>query len=659
MKLPTIRGTSAFGAVARRRLRALCDALARRGGAFGSSTETLDGYILRASKVSGRVAGQLLDIPHRIGWGGFIAAYHYPDAHASVQIVFPALQLPTRDALLVPAFGQALEANAETLERNRPNALVPPPKMFRYGTFPGAAAQHHRENAVRLGSLCYIESAIYMVATSQGKMQRDRWSNLSGSEGAMVECALYRLPAALGRFDEEGRAAYPAAHPDDTVSIQLTDAFVQSRIGARLVNRVSPPSTTATIDGNTVAGQRQLWCNGYALPWCTALAIHRASGIVRWFIATQVRRQVNFTDDQWGERSVYLLTLDVIGTGVEGEAAGAYLVHETERRNLTDSVAERRPYLDDASTLPIGHDGAWHRENNHTPWQLVQVSAAYIAAYAMFHVERVVEGVGAPYFTTEVILISTSTGAVAQTFRLLDAVPWTEAEGDDYLWSVGGAAPGEGYAEDATNGPHRAVFITRSRLAGRTHWAAVQVTIADGGASVAQQTFSTDFYLYGSGAVQNHHKVEYIGNGKYVFPASSFLSVQTPSAPDMLGDFYLAVYDSVAGTMVLGGQIEPAQLVYDASGGECPTVPGRPCCVQKELVDAAGEVIRPATVLATIGADTGIARGLTNEAGRTYISYDSCQTWHKVADIGSSTGVFYGGNPAFRPPLRQLVGGAA
>lgn len=133
--------------------------------------------------------------------------------------------------------------------------------------------------------------------------------------------------------------------------------------------------------------------------------------------------------------------------------------------------------------------------------------------------------------------------------------------------------------------------------------------------------------------------VRYIGNGRYVFPASDQTEVQ-PGVLNRLGDLVLMVYDSKDNSVaVLGAVLPDIQYRPNLYVGaiDCPVT---------ELAGEAG--VRPATILVTFG---GIAQGAAyvgeasvgTEAGETYISYDSGQTWSIMAEYGSPAGVYYCG----------------
>lgn len=63
MKLPTLRVLSASGLYLRGRLRAMCNSLGLRNVRSGSRSEIVDGYILRANAVNGKLHGLLIDPP--------------------------------------------------------------------------------------------------------------------------------------------------------------------------------------------------------------------------------------------------------------------------------------------------------------------------------------------------------------------------------------------------------------------------------------------------------------------------------------------------------------------------------------------------------------------------------------------------------------------
>ncbi len=139
--------------------------------------------------------------------------------------------------------------------------------------------------------------------------------------------------------------------------------------------------------------------------------------------------------------------------------------------------------------------------------------------------------------------------------------------------------------------------------------------------------------------------VRYIGNGKYMFPATDQATV-VDSEFNTRGDLVAMIYDSSTNELSVAGTVLPGpdyriQLYIGAL--DCPA--------PERVAD--GEVTRPATVILTFG---GIGQTVYDpgvEAGETYISRDSGATWTKMADYGSPAGAYYCGT-ALQPRTRNL-----
>lgn len=619
---PSIRAASGYAAVARRRLQVLCEALRRAPGTVGSKSEFFDGFLLRASKVAGRVTGTLVDVPHRIGWSGGVTADAYGATPAGLT-VYPYLAVPMRDVLLNAQLVGAFDSAP-----NLPPTLVNPPLAYFTGTIGGFNTASVHGNTARTGRNFLTHNWLSIFYQASNRIGVAAWDHLRGGDTLGVFCVADNLPAANGRI-EDGVVTNPSRTDIDAqVSLLVTEAFVTAQTGARMCCRYYLPTNPPTPP----TGPAEAFRNAQS-PWCAAIATHLAPGVMRWVVAVHVTRQDNEEADFLGERGVYIANLLVINDP-DVATPGAYLVGGYYRRNYLDGSTDRQPQFVEADPGP--GPGAW-APNTHIPYDLTFADADTTLVYGSFSVYR---DDGGTLYTAEIHRMSALTGALLATTRLADGVD-TDSADVVFANTLGVDSPGDGTA--VAIGCHP------------TAQAPFGVAVIDG-ASVAKEYYSPGFYHYGGGVGQTIGCVEYIGNGKYAFPVSSAM----PEAPSYSADWCVAVYDVAAKTLLLAGTIEPTRPLMNTAGGtwiQANIYTGRMCCVQAELADDDGEITRHATVLATIGPYGLTVGSLDGRAGRTYISYDSCATWHKVVDYGSPRGVVYGGNPAFRPAPRQIIRG--
>lgn len=131
--------------------------------------------------------------------------------------------------------------------------------------------------------------------------------------------------------------------------------------------------------------------------------------------------------------------------------------------------------------------------------------------------------------------------------------------------------------------------------------------------------------------------LRYIGNGKFLFTGTD---QYTLLGSIFQGDLVAMIYDVNANTVAMVGTIDPTIRGGLVSSNQ--RYMGHIACPVKELqVD--GEITRKATVIVTVGP-LGFIDGTSGaESGRTYISYDSGETWQQIASYGSPAGAHYCG----------------
>lgn len=614
---PSIRVGSGHAAVARRRLQALCEALRRAPGTVGSMAELFDGFLLRATKVAGRVTGTLVDIPHRIAWSGGVdaAAYGWPQAGL---VVSPYFEVVARDSLLTETdlFSDAL-----------PDKLLNGAAVYNTSSFGLFTAFSVLGNTDRtpLNFITHADTVALYTTVAKAINGVGAWDMLGPGDMILNACTARSIAQSHGSAAGGVASIEPLTSLNGRLGLGLTETTVTARTGARLCGRYYLPTTP----GDNPTAEAEQFRN-IQKPWCMAIARHREPGVMQWLVATHTTAQNNQVTDFYGERGVYIGTFVVVNNPAV-DTPGVYLMGDHHRRNLLDANVLRQPQFD--------ADGNEWRENYHVPYDLTFIDDTTALVYGAFYVRRVSEPEGAAvaYYSADLIRVDTETGTVISLVALADGVENSHAD-MVFANSVGIGSPGDGTA----------VAVGCHGTAGDS-WGVVRVA-ANG--AVTKSYFAPGFVHYGNGVGQTIGAVEYIGNNKYAFP----VSIAMGGPPDYVCDWSVAVYDAEADSLALAGTLEgPRALMVNNQWVSENLYVGRMCCVQAELADENGEITRHATVLATIGPYGLQATDKDNRAGRTYISYDSCQTWHLMINYGSPRGVVYGGNPAFVPEPRHLI----
>lgn len=159
----------------------------------------------------------------------------------------------------------------------------------------------------------------------------------------------------------------------------------------------------------------------------------------------------------------------------------------------------------------------------------------------------------------------------------------------------------------------------------------------DSTATLVLSTMIPQRYCLYADSNSRYECVKYIGNGKWVFPASNN-TVDDPGFIGLWGDLSIMQYDSNTNTVSLIGSPDPVPNQF----GERMHFGALDCPVQ-ELGDEDGVTTRPATILLTMGGLAQEAGRGGGEIGQTFISYDSGVTWFKIASYGSPAGARYCG----------------
>lgn len=584
---------------------------------YMSRNRTIDGFILKAQRVGDRATVHILDTPALVAIPG-----------RSLVGAPGSAYLPVHSPVVSLAAGRAGMLNPSGLPPASlyPSHLGSPPLPQLVG---GAIAPTASviENSVQ-PSLSPMPGLGPMVLTCQLHMPAaytvNPYAFVSRTNSSMV----YVLSVFAPRLARGTYAQSPSGWLVDGASVP-TDApwaFVvsdsvlfSSRRVLPFCKRVSPPPYNPSSPAGTLFDNAQL-------PW--GRAIYLGSGEVdgvpyyEVLVFVHVVTEMRNDDDRFGAKGLWVGRLRVRDPS-NANGVRALLLQSTQLDDTRlTSAPEMAPYLDTVADA--------YGTNNLYPAMPCLMNNGSVVAVVL-HGNR------------------TDLGAGATTYNSVYAYRWVNGS----LAKAVAAAPVEAF-EIATSGRrHDLSFPVGADTDGETVYAIFFSSDADYDESgdrtdetsldVVEVTPSGQSVVLSTLVPQRYCRnitnsrfgcVRYIGNGRYVFPASDQTEVQ-PGVLNRLGDLVLMVYDSKDNSVgALGAVLPDIQYRTNLYIGaiDCP------------VLEVAGEAgVRPATILVTFG---GIAQGAASvgtEAGQTYVSYDSGQTWSILAEYGSPAGVYYCG----------------
>lgn len=584
---------------------------------YGSKSEVVDGYILRGRRANVRFVAEVLDPPAWLVLVGPLIATPAADVADSL-----VQELPTgRDALrsgLAPAKQEIGDRYLVT----RPQGVL----SFGQSVIPPII------HPVRTNEVCY---RVPGIGTLQGvtRLFANQYFGVSPMafvdrtariryESRMLVPQLLRVQVDLvdGQWV---RTSIPggAAKPLGSLTVLIDDSFLRGLGALPFCMRQSPP---AYNPGSVAAGA----FSAAQAPWVDqAGELYQSedgSQVYRLTLWSQVVTEMLSDADMYGARALWFATVRVNLTAGTASLEQQFLL---DPRTETNPLRRPRPvdntYLYNAH-LRVG--GAVLNSGTLVVVDTYQALTDGLAEGTAMDAER----------RTSVDLLW-----VARAGQLLRRQTISEAvlTGDhDFKAPVG----------IATDGQEVVVFAFSTAFIDRPY--TLDIIVAN--ENTASVVFSEEVPFaqclglnspsyYTTGHAQNPqlwgtqgaggNQACYIGNGKYLFHISS----QTGGFGTLAaGNVAAAIYNRATNTVSVAGVIDPVV----APAADSVRHMGKPDCVVQETAN------RKATVIATKGAPGQVSGEPGVEGGKTWISYDSGETWELIADYGSPSGVVYSGN---------------
>lgn len=653
MKPPILRVLSASGAYLRRRLGALCNTLARQGPAFGASTQLLDGYLLKARKVSGRTTGYLLDMPVVIA---IDSGYTDAGGDSYAPITFA---LPTGRDAVSPTY-QALQADF----RAAPAFQLPHPA---FGYTNGATSSGIEHNVVRgniarsptEGVLIHTDAHLQNLATSTLTM--------AGRLDATCVAQVFFQHPVIGASKLVPAGAADTFEVVERGEVSATGLLHYFRItdnaytDKKMLTRVEVDGSEAPADLSGLNGgfnaQPPMWVRAAVGPGSLA-------GGYTYFVATRFTKQADPRD--YNGKDVLVVSKIEVERTPEGELALALSTF------FTIDMATMAGIMAPAVVVPPDTTYTYTGYNAIFPIGMAYLTDGNLACIVRMINHKVTSGHEYRYPYVMAFRINADTGAIAGgVVDILTPITATDVYDHDYwfLSAVGMAAGEEGEAvyicqntaiaeefpEESPTPVYR-LGVVRFAPDGITKTTFVNPGFKRYlGVDYTVDTFAPGWEQVNSKFTTSADEcsvesVVYMGNSKYLFPVSS-----TSSVVGGTFDFAVALYDSALNAVSQIAVIETGLRAVAAVTDITPARGVSVGCVSREIADSEGNIVTPAVLLASLGNGRGSTGTFPSHPdtprGKSWISYDSGATWQQFCDYGSSRGIFYGGSVTVRPQV--------
>lgn len=581
---------------------------------FGSKTEVFDGCLVRGRRTNDILVAEVIEPPAWLVVVGSVAL----DVPTTVSDSL-ILQLASgRDGLTAPGAPTVVDPT-ESPTVVRPQAVFrvgpQPVGQFSYATVTGETAEPVPATGV-------VRGYNRMFATQQFPVNATAFVDRS----ARVQYQALLLAPQLFRsqFVDGARVDTPlSSSPVASWSLFISDQFLRDLGALPFAMRVSPPPYDPTSTAATQFAQAQA-------PWQDLVATRYIEDGVDTYQITlwsQVVFDMVSDNDRFGARGLWVATFQVAAGQVQ-------LVNQFVVDTRLDPNTLRRP-----------RRGALaHEYNAHLRVCGVALNSGTAIVLDPFQVisDGLASGAVGPtarYMSVDLHWVNRAGSRVrSQTIR--DAFRVNSGP-HDMRAPIGMATDGEEavavvFSTAFTNQPSNLDVVvvneTTASVVLSIDAPFFQCMAATPGSRLTTGQLDNDYWgTVGAGGSQ----VCYIGNGKYLFYVSSVVQ----SVGITAGNWASAVYDRATNTATLTGVVDPTILPVST-----PVALGQPFCARQEVVRPDGTVAQKAIVLATRGGYGQLAGVPTTEEGETWISYDSGETWNKLADYGSPAGVVYCGN---------------
>lgn len=405
--------------------------------------------------------------------------------------------------------------------------------------------------------------------------------------------------------------AYPAPW-----SLRLTDSVMSPVMP--FAKRVAPPPYDPSSSAATTYNSAQS-------VWMRAVSGGISGGVHTLFVAAHGVFDMTNDDDRNGARGLWFAECTIDQTTPAAPVASV----------VWSATFDMRASGDPRST-PSLFDGT-HVVNNVQPAMMCLLDSGMLVAVAASNCER--NGYASDpnvyqmFNTVSVYRLNTTVGALTREVVVGPALSNVDLnlpmQPYDCAYPVGADTDGTTvYAVFFSTDSVRQLGFPPT-----TNPSITVIRATDAGSVVVLATTTPYRICYFAGTPTTEC-VRYIGNDKYLFIGSNQIGL---SGQNTTGDMCALVYDAQANTVTLAGTIDPT--VQRSPG----LIIGRLDCPAKEQTDALGAITRKATVIVTTGGKAQSTSEPGGEIGKTYISYDSGETWTVVAEYGSAAGVQYCG----------------
>ncbi|WP_405118740.1 hypothetical protein [Pseudomonas leptonychotis] len=593
------------------------------GAAYMTRSRIVDGYIIKAQRVGDRAIAHIVDTPAYLATPGRALVAGPGSAH-----------LPGHCAVIAMSGGRddVVSGRTDTVASLFPahTGCVPLPVVL-VGNIAaaGASIEAGPQTAITPFTGVGVFELTYPLLTPTPYPVNPYAFAGRADSNQLYLMTPYAPSVAMARYSagaggwEKGAVDAPDGSP---WGLALSDSILwDTALALPFCKRSSPPP----YDPSSTAATQ---FNGAQRPWARSLFIGRGtlpSGRAYYdtFVAIHAVTDMRNDEDREGAKGIWFGVFRAIDSPREVELQWFYL---DDMRDSSEPVM--RPHLN------VANDA--YGTNLLYPAMLTRLDSGLIIAVVLHaNFTDAVSG-GLPYSACYAYRWSGSDPLKEQFAGPVESINSpTEGKRHDFAFPLGVDTDGK----DAY-----AVFFSSDGdyVAGvRTTQASIDIVrITETSSSVVLSTLIDQRYCHN---ITNSlfACVRYIGNGKYIFPATDQFNV-VDGQLNVSGDLVVMIYDSannsvsVAGTVIATKQLRTKLFI------------GAIDCPAPELA-AEGVVMRPATLLLTFGGLGQSASEPGIEAGSTYISSDSGSTWRELAGFGSPGGVYYCGT-AIQPRSRNL-----
>ena len=582
----------------------------RTGAVYQVRSKIIDGYIMRAVRRRDNVEVRIMDTPALVLFPGrYISGTTYTPMHALVRSYGLG-----RDAFLFPPSAVVVDSEEPTHKGSKPSAAVT------VGTLPATVVLRlSNDERTYMATSTFGASTVDAEVAMQGAYTVNPYAFMNRTDRMVYTVRNYSPQRSLGDFTANGAGWTTDVEPAENtpLSPEFSDSILPSPL-LPFCKRVSPPAYDPSSVPATTYDNAQL-------PWCKLLVQAQDETTATYLLCAHVVTDMLNDDDSFGAKGLWFAEYQVAG------ATPTQLWQDTvDMRDNADPYAV--PWV--ANTAPDRY-----ATNNVYPALMCRRddgTVAVLAMYANFQTTPPFDmDPGRVFNAWNTVFLYVIDNGVTTNLQVAgpaeSQTTFLVGKQHDFAFPVGMDTDGVDcygvfFSSDTNYGP----------TGDPTTLATIDVIKVTGtGASVVLSTAIPQRYCVHA-FNSRFECVRYIGNGKYFFPATSDYDFVFPNP---FGDIAAMIYDATSNTVTEVGTVD-ATLRSGAAGGRHI---GSIDCPVRELADDSGNVTRKATLILTLGALAQITGSTGAESGRSYISYDSGETWAMIANYGSPAGARYCG----------------